>query len=101
MMSGNDLMSVLEPPALPEEAKVPEGASFVWCWAKCHRLRSFLKEEWESTLQKRVHRELGGQLVADESPLLFWLGLLQEVHRLLGYFDVAPWVKVWVCYYLE
>jgi len=63
-------------------------------------LRLFFKEEWLD-LRRRAERELGSLYTADESPLVHWLGLLQESYRLLGYFDVAPWVKVWAVFFLE
>lgn len=101
MLHGNDLGTCLEPPAISAISQnAPEASSILWCWAKCARLRMFLKEEWQ-TLQVRVNKELGDLKKADQSPLVFWLGLLQESYRLLGYFDVAPWVKVWACFYLE
>lgn len=98
MLSGDSLQTVMEPAAV--KLQRDEGASLLFCWSKAARLRLFFKEEWLE-LRRRAERELGPLYSADESPLVHWLGLLQESHRLLGYFDVAPWVKVFAVFFLE
>lgn len=95
MLAGDTLQAVMEPS--PVQSHCAEGASVAFCWAKAMRLRLFLKDEW---LQHQ-HDVSEGLLQADESPLLFWLALLQEVYRCLGYLDVSPWVKCWIVHYLQ
>eukprot|EP00397_Hematodinium_sp_SG-2012_P000257 GEMP01000257.1.p1 GENE.GEMP01000257.1~~GEMP01000257.1.p1 ORF type:complete len:2389 (+),score=650.99 GEMP01000257.1:176-7342(+) len=77
------------------------------------RFRRLFMDHWARVLQKyrdekqqRVSREegweSGNRLVkGDVAAVQLWIALLQESHRLLGYFDIPPWHKTWVVFFVQ
>lgn len=77
------------------------------------RYRWLFKDHWVRVLLKykdqkqRRRSQAGGwnpssRLVkGDFMALQLWIGLLQESHRLLGYFDIPPWGKTWVVFFIR